>query len=59
LKSQADRVLAKDSLRIIYMSGYLEYNRGNEEFLEPFSRDTVVSKVAEAPRSRQAAKSAD
>ena len=43
------------SLRIVYMSGYLEYNRGNEDFLEegfflqkPFSRDTLVHKVSEA-----------
>ena len=43
------------SLRIVYMSGYLEYNRGNEDFLEegfflqkPFSRDTLVHKVGEA-----------
>ncbi len=34
------------------MSGYLEYNRGNEDFLEdgfflqkPFSRDALVHKV--------------
>jgi two-component system, cell cycle sensor histidine kinase and response regulator CckA len=42
-------------LRIIYMSGYLEYSRDEEAFLEegfylqkPFSRDTLVSKVQEA-----------
>jgi signal transduction histidine kinase len=44
----------RTSLRVIYMSGYLEYNRGNEDFLEegfflqkPFSRDTLVHKVGE------------
>jgi DNA-binding NtrC family response regulator len=47
------------NLRIVYMSGYLEYNRGNEDFLEggfflqkPFSRDTLVRKVGEALRSK-------
>ena len=46
-------------LRIVYMSGYLEYNRGNEDFLEegfflqkPFSRDTLVRKVGEALRTK-------
>jgi FixJ family two-component response regulator len=40
------------------MSGYLEYNRGNEDFLEegfflqkPFSRETLVHKVGEALRN--------
>ena len=49
----------RNSLSIVYMSGYLEYNRGNEDFLEegfflqkPFSRDTLVHKVGEALRSR-------
>ena len=48
----------RKGLRIVYMSGYLEYNRANEEFLEegyflqkPFSRDALVGKVAEALRS--------
>jgi signal transduction histidine kinase/ActR/RegA family two-component response regulator len=48
----------RKGLRIVYMSGYLEYTRGSEEFLEegyflqkPFSRDTLVNKVAEALRS--------
>ncbi len=48
----------RTSLRIVYMSGYLEYNRGNEDFLEdgfflqkPFSRDTLVHKVGEALRN--------
>jgi signal transduction histidine kinase/CheY-like chemotaxis protein len=42
-------------LKVVYMSGYLEYNTGSGEFLEegfflqkPFSRDTLVRKVAEA-----------
>jgi hypothetical protein len=37
------------------MSGYLEYNKGNEEFLEegfflqkPFTREALVNKVIEA-----------
>jgi len=41
--------------KIIYMSGYLEYNSGNGEFLEngfflqkPFTRETLVRKVNEA-----------
>ena len=45
-------------LRIVYMSGYLEYNRGNDDFLDegfflqkPFSRDTLVLKVGEALRN--------
>jgi CheY-like chemotaxis protein len=48
----------RNSIRIVYMSGYLEYNRGNEDFLEegfflqkPFSRDTLVHKVGEALRN--------
>ena len=43
------------NVRVIYMSGYLEYDRGNGEFLEdgfflqkPFSRDALVQKMAEA-----------
>ena len=46
-------------LKVVYMSGYLEYNRGTEDFLEdgfflqkPFSRDTLVGKVGEALRNR-------
>ncbi len=45
-------------LSIVYMSGYLEYNRGNDDFLDegfflqkPFSRDTLVLKVGEALRN--------
>jgi two-component system, cell cycle sensor histidine kinase and response regulator CckA len=48
------------NLRIVYMSGYLEYNRSNEDFLEegfflqkPFSRDTLVHKVGEALRNNR------
>lgn len=47
------------NLRIVYMSGYLEYNRINEDFLEegfflqkPFSRDRLVRSVGEALRSK-------
>jgi signal transduction histidine kinase/ActR/RegA family two-component response regulator len=47
-------------IRIIYMSGYLEYKTGSGEFLEdgfflqkPFTRDTLVSKVVEALKSEQ------
>lgn len=50
-------------LRIVYMSGYLEYNRGNDDFLEegfflqkPFSRDTLVHKVGEALRNDSTSK---
>ena len=45
----------RPDLRIVYMSGYLEYDRGNGEFREegfflqkPFSRDTLVKKITEA-----------
>jgi signal transduction histidine kinase len=45
----------RTSLKVVYMSGYLEYNRGNEDFLDegfflqkPFSRETLVHKVGEA-----------
>jgi two-component system cell cycle sensor histidine kinase/response regulator CckA len=44
-------------LEIVYMSGYLEYDKGSGDFLEggfflqkPFSRDTLVGKVGEALR---------
>jgi signal transduction histidine kinase/ActR/RegA family two-component response regulator len=54
----------RNTIRIVYMSGYLEYNRGNEDFLEegfflqkPFSRDTLVRKVGEALRNNAPAKS--
>jgi signal transduction histidine kinase/ActR/RegA family two-component response regulator len=45
-------------LKIVYMSGYLEFNRANGDFLEdgfflqkPFSRDTLVQKIAQALRN--------
>jgi signal transduction histidine kinase/CheY-like chemotaxis protein len=48
------RALQADT-RIIYMSGYLEYNSGSGEFLKdgyflqkPFTRETLASKVDEA-----------
>jgi two-component system cell cycle sensor histidine kinase/response regulator CckA len=54
----------RNTIRVVYMSGYLEYNRGNEDFLEegfflqkPFSRDTLVRKVGEALRNNAPAKS--
>jgi CheY-like chemotaxis protein len=45
----------RPDLRVVYMSGYLEYNKGNEEFLEegfflqkPFTREVLINKVVEA-----------
>jgi signal transduction histidine kinase/CheY-like chemotaxis protein len=42
-------------LRVIYMSGYLEFNSGNSDFMKdmyflqkPFSRDSLIAKIAEA-----------
>jgi signal transduction histidine kinase/ActR/RegA family two-component response regulator len=53
---------SRKDLKIIYMSGYLEFNKGDDEFLEgsyflqkPFSRDTLVSKVDEALRRKRVA----
>jgi two-component system cell cycle sensor histidine kinase/response regulator CckA len=50
-------------LRVVYMSGYLEYERDSREFLEegyflqkPFSRDTLVRKVGEALKNESAEK---
>jgi two-component system, cell cycle sensor histidine kinase and response regulator CckA len=44
-------------LKIIYMSGYLEFNKADGEFVEggfflqkPFSRDSLVSKVDDVLR---------
>jgi len=43
-----------DGLRVIYMSGYLEFNNGSDFlkdmfFLQkPFSRDSLVAKIADA-----------
>lgn len=46
---------ARPKIKVIYVSGYLEYERGNGEFLadgfflqKPFSRDSLVGKVLEA-----------
>jgi len=51
-------------LRVVYMSGYLEYEEGRGEFLEegfflqkPFSRDTLVRKAGEALRNESAEES--
>jgi CheY-like chemotaxis protein len=45
----------RTDMKTVYMSGYLEYNKGNGDYLEegfflqkPFSRDTLVRKVDEA-----------
>ena len=45
---------AQNKIKVMYMSGYLEYNKGDSEFLEeafflqkPFSRDALVRKVDE------------
>jgi signal transduction histidine kinase/ActR/RegA family two-component response regulator len=52
------------NLKVVYMSGYLEYEKGSEEFLEggfflqkPFSRDTLVRKVGEALKNESAEES--
>ena len=49
----------RTNVRVVYMSGYLEYNRSDEDYLEdgfflqkPFSRDTLVSKLSEALRHK-------
>ncbi|HEY6389606.1 MAG TPA: ATP-binding protein [Candidatus Acidoferrum sp.] len=51
---------SRKDLKIIYMSGYLEFNKGDGEFLEgsyflqkPFSRDSLVSKVDEALKQKR------
>jgi two-component system cell cycle sensor histidine kinase/response regulator CckA len=53
---------SRKDLKIIFMSGYLEFNKGNDDFVEgsyflqkPFSRDTLVSKVEEALRQKRGA----
>ena len=53
---------ARPKIKVIYVSGYLEYDRGNGEFLEdgfflqkPFSRETLINKLAEALSNRAAA----
>jgi signal transduction histidine kinase/ActR/RegA family two-component response regulator len=52
----------RPEISVVYMSGYLDYDRGNGEFVDdgfflqkPFSRDTLVSKVAEALSTRRVA----
>jgi two-component SAPR family response regulator len=52
--------ISNSEVGIVYMSGYLEYEKGNGEFLEegiflqkPFSREDLVSKVDEALRSER------
>jgi two-component system, cell cycle sensor histidine kinase and response regulator CckA len=49
----------RPGVKVIYMSGYLDYEKGNGEFLEdgfflqkPFSRDVLIRKVDEALGSR-------
>ncbi|HKV26316.1 MAG TPA: ATP-binding protein [Candidatus Acidoferrum sp.] len=57
----------RSKIKVLYVSGYLEYNPGNSEFLEegyflqkPFSRDVLVRKVDEilAPKKAKQAGSA-
>jgi signal transduction histidine kinase/ActR/RegA family two-component response regulator len=50
-------------LRVIYMSGYLEFNSANSDFLKdmyflqkPFSRDSLIAKIAEALGKRSGVK---
>jgi signal transduction histidine kinase/CheY-like chemotaxis protein len=52
----------RPNLRVVYMSGYVEYNSESEEFLtegfflqKPFAREALVNKVMEAMRSERAA----
>ncbi|HYL62641.1 MAG TPA: ATP-binding protein [Candidatus Methylomirabilis sp.] len=49
---------ARSNIKVLYVSGYLEFNKGNSEFLEegfflqkPFSRDVLVRKVDEVLKS--------
>jgi signal transduction histidine kinase/ActR/RegA family two-component response regulator len=49
----------RHDLQVVYMSGYLDYDRTNGDFLEdgfflqkPFTRDTLVSKIDEALKKR-------
>ncbi len=53
---------SRKNLKVIYMSGYLEFNKADDEFLEgsyflqkPFSRDSLVSKVDEALKRKRVA----
>lgn len=50
----------RPSLHVIYMSGYLEYNRENGDFVgdgfflqKPFSRDSLVKKIGEALAAKE------
>jgi signal transduction histidine kinase/CheY-like chemotaxis protein len=56
---------SRKDLKIVFMSGYLEFNKGNDDFLEgshflqkPFSRDSLVSKVEEALKQKRVTGSA-
>jgi signal transduction histidine kinase/ActR/RegA family two-component response regulator len=53
---------SRKNLKIVYMSGYLEFNKTDDEFLEgsyflqkPFSRDSLVGKVEEALKPKRVA----
>jgi len=53
---------SRKNLKVIYMSGYLEFNKADDEFLEgsyflqkPFSRDSLVCKVDEALKRKRVA----
>jgi CheY-like chemotaxis protein len=53
---------SRKNLKIVYMSGYLEFNKADDEFLEgsyflqkPFSRDSLVCKVEEALKQKHVA----
>jgi signal transduction histidine kinase/CheY-like chemotaxis protein len=53
---------SRKNLKVIYMSGYLEFNKADDEFLEgsyflqkPFSRDSLVCKVDEALKQKRVA----
>jgi len=55
---------SRKNLKVIYMSGYLEFHKTDDEFLEgsyflqkPFSRNTLVSKVDEALKQKRMARS--
>jgi len=52
----------RKNLTVIYMSGYLEFHKADDEFLEgsyflqkPFSRDSLVSKVDEVLKQKRVA----
>jgi signal transduction histidine kinase/CheY-like chemotaxis protein len=53
---------SRKNLKVIYMSGYLEFHKADDEFLEgshflqkPFSRDSLVAKVDEALKQNRVA----